>query len=71
MIVQKDELSTLVNTANMDNEGINYIIQEIELDAFAFTKYYLKKYEVIDVIHPSKYYESLIEKYVESHKNFM
>lgn len=38
----KKELQGAVNSSNMDNTGSNYISQEIELDAFAFTKYYLE-----------------------------
>jgi len=41
-----------------------YATQEIELDAFAFTKYYLEKHEGMEVNHPSAEYEKLIKQYI-------
>lgn len=43
----KEELAHQINSSNMDSDGKNYLAQELELDAFAFTKYYLKEYESI------------------------
>ena len=43
------ELQGVINSSNMDSNGNNYMAQEIELDAFAFTKYYLEKYENMKV----------------------
>jgi hypothetical protein len=42
-----------------------YAAQEIEVDAFAFTKYYLEKYERMKVNHLSREYEKIIRKYLE------
>lgn len=56
---------------NNQNDSINYIMQDIEIDAFAFTKHYLRKYEGIDVIHPNKQYEDLIKKYIEINNRIM
>ena len=46
----------------------NYIGQEIELDAFAFTKYYLEKYEGMVVTHPSDEYEKVIKIYISANR---
>ena len=66
----RSELSTLVNTSNMDNEGMNYINQELELDAFAFTKYYLMNYESIIVKNKIVGYDEVIDKYISFNYNF-
>ncbi|WP_025725410.1 hypothetical protein [Acholeplasma granularum] len=42
----------------------DYIELEIELDAYAFTKYYLEKFENLSVTHPNKSYEKLIINYI-------
>lgn len=67
----RSELATLVNTSNMNKYGSNYINQELEIDAFAFTKYFLENNERIAVIHPSKDYETIITKYIELYKHIM
>lgn|SRR5690554_4887524 len=65
------ELSTFVNTSNMNNKGSNYISQELELDAFAFTKYYLEKFESISVMNKIYGFDTLIEKYININFNLM
>ena len=45
----------------------NYSFQEIEIDAYAFTKWYLKKYLNMDVIHPSRDYEKIITAYMQTY----
>lgn len=67
----RSELSTLVNTSNMDNEGMNYINQELELDAFAFTKYYLMNYESIIVKNKIVGYDEVINKYISFNYKFL
>lgn len=47
----KKELQGAINSSNMDGNGTNYIAQEIELDAFAVTKFYLEKFEGIQVVN--------------------
>lgn len=42
---------------NDDDEHASYAYRELEIDAFAFSKYYLERYENIKVIHPNKLYE--------------
>ncbi|MDO9629450.1 MAG: hypothetical protein Q7I99_06085 [Acholeplasmataceae bacterium] len=58
------ELQGVVNSSNMKNNGSNYTSQEIELDAFAFTKYYLETYESIPVINRMSGYDEIIDKYL-------
>lgn len=60
----KKELQGAVNSSNMDGDGTNYIVQEIELDAFAFTKYYLEKYESLSIKSRIKMFDDIIEKYI-------
>lgn len=55
----------------MDNKGSNYISQELELDAFSFTKHYLDKYESIKVKNNIFGYDNIIDKYIEANKIFM
>ncbi|HOH58760.1 MAG TPA: hypothetical protein PLQ22_01965 [Bacilli bacterium] len=65
------ELSNLVNTSNINNKGSNYIGQELELDAFSFTKYYLDKYESMKVENKINGYDEIIEKYISINYNFL
>ena len=58
------ELSNLVNTSNMDKEGNKYITQELEIDAFSFTKYYLEKYEDIPVKNKIDKFDKYINQYI-------
>ena len=45
----------------------NYSFQEIEIDAYAFTKWYFKKHLNMDVIHPSRDYEKIITAYMQTY----
>lgn len=65
------ELSTLVNTSNMDKVGSKYISQDLELDAFFFTKYYLKKYESLNLQNKIVGYDEIIDKYISFNYNFL
>ena len=62
--------SRCINSSNMDSNGSNYIAQEIELDAFAFTKYYLEiwKYEVDNKIDKLDFY---IQEYIRGSKDIL
>jgi len=60
----KNELSNYVNSSNINKAGINYISQELELDAFAFTKFYLERFESITVKSKIKGYDEIIDKYI-------
>ena len=59
----KQLLATHINSATMNENGANYINQELEIDAFAFTKFYLKQYEHIDV--KNKMYG--LDKYLDAY----
>ena len=61
----KKELQGAVNSSNMDNTGSNYISQEIELDAFAFTKYYLENLEGIQVVNKIDKLDQYILNYLK------
>lgn len=66
--VFKEELASPVELDPKDSKSITqYYIQAIELDAFAFTKWYLKEFHNVDVIHPSKDYEAIICAYIEKY----
>lgn len=54
---------------NGDTPG--YLGQELELDAFAFTKWYLGKYMAIDVVHPNEMYERVICVYIKKYEEIM
>ncbi len=65
-----DEMKHQVNSENM-NSIEDYYTQELELDAFAFTKFYLENYEGIEVIHKMPMYEKVIEAYIIKNKEIM
>ena len=67
----RSELSNLVNTSNMSDKGSNYISQELELDAFSYTKYYLDKYESISINNKIAGYDEIIDKYISINYNFL
>ena len=50
-------------------DATRYAYQETELDAFAFTKYFLGKFEGMKVVHPSEAYEMVIEKYIKVNRD--
>ena len=56
---------------NNIEESTTYAMQDIEIDAFAFTKYYLEKYEGLVVIHPNEQYEDIIRLYITSNLHIM
>ena len=60
----KKELQGVINSSNMDINGSNYIAQEIELDAFAFTKYYLEEFENIEVVNKIDKLDFYILEYI-------
>lgn len=67
----KKELQGVINSSNMDNNGSNYIAQEIELDAFAFTKYYLEKYENMKVDNKIDKLDLYIHEYIKRSKDIV
>ena len=60
--------SKALRMKNENSSIANYMMQEIEIDAFAFTKWYMDKFLNIDVIHKIKPYEEIIKEYIK--KNF-
>ncbi|MBM7453995.1 ERCC4-related helicase [Acholeplasma morum] len=65
------ELQDVVNSSNMDTCGSNYIAQEIELDAFAFTKYYLEEFENIKVVNRIDKLDLYIHEYIKRSKDIL
>ena len=61
------EMNDAVNTSNINETGSNYISQEIELDAFAFTKF---NFESITVKSKIKGYDEIIDKYIIHNKTY-
>jgi hypothetical protein len=54
---------------NDDDEHASYAYRELEIDAFAFSKYYLDNYEDMTVVQPNKLYEKIITKYIENNRH--
>ena len=67
----KKELQGVINSSNMDTCGSNYITQEIELDAFAFTKYYLEEFENIEVVNKIDKLDFYISEYIKRSKDIL
>ena len=67
----KKELQGVINSSNMDSNGSNYIAQEIELDAFAFTKYYLEEFEYIEVVNKIDKLDFYIQEYIRGAKDIL
>ena len=66
----KNELANPIVLDPTDSKSITeYAFQEIEIDAYAFTKWYLKSKMNVDVIHPSKDYEFIINAYMNKYFN--
>lgn len=60
----KKLLATQINSSTMNEDGSNYINQELEIDAFAFTKFYLKQYECLDVHNKVDGLDEHLDKYI-------
>ena len=50
---------------HMGSDSDEYFLQSIEVDAFAFTKYYLKKYLNIDVINHVEGLDKILDLYIK------
>ena len=50
---------------HMGSDSDEYFLQSIEVDAFAFTKYYLKKFLNIDVINHVEGLDKIIDLYIK------
>ena len=67
----KKELQGVINSSNMDSNGSNYIAQEIELDAFAFTKYYLEEFENMKVVNKIDKLDLYIHEYIKRSRDML
>ena len=63
----REALSKQVNSSNMKNDR-EYVEQALEIDAFAFTKYYLDRFENIKVINKISNLDKWLDKYIENNK---
>ena len=61
----------MINSSNINASGTNYLSQEIELDAFAFTIFYLENFENIKVENRIDGYDQYIDIYIEHAKAIM
>lgn len=64
-------LASQVNSSNINSDGSNYIDQEFEIDAFTFTKFYLKVYEGIEVKNRIDGLDEVLDEYIEKCKRIM
>lgn len=71
--IWREELGTAKNSNNIDlnNQGeyTKYKMQSIEIDAEAFTVYYLKEYENIEYIINNIFTKELVELYTKKYKD--
>ena len=67
----KGLLATQINSTNMSSDGSDYIDQELEIDAFAFTKFYLEHYEGIEVINRIDGLDKYLDLYIEKNIRIM
>lgn len=64
----KKNLSKTINiNPNLVDDIANYDSSLIELDAFAFQKYIIKKYYGLDIYHPIIEYDTILEFYIEKY----
>ena len=61
----------IVNSSNMCDDGSDYIGQELEIDAFAFAKFYLETYEGMEVINRIDGLDKYLDLYIEKNKRIM
>lgn len=73
--IWREELGTAKNSNNINinnaTEFTEYSLQMIEIDAEAFTVYYLKEYENIYTDFKSSKHKRLIDNYIIRHKQIM
>ena len=72
--LMKDKLSQIWReelAVAKTGEDSGYLGQALELDAFAFTKWYLAKYLGIEIVHPDAEYERVIQAYLARYEGIM
>lgn len=67
----KSLLPSVINSSNIKKDGTNYISQELEIDAFAFTKFYLGHYENIKVVNRINGLDDVLNLYIEKNIKIM
>lgn len=67
----KQLLSTQINSTNLNGNYDKYLSQELEIDAFAFTRYYLKKFHNINVENKIKGFDFLLDNYIVEHSDIL
>ena len=67
--IWKEELAQAKSSVNIDvhsNEYNDYSLQSIELDAFAFSQFYLRRYNIF-FKYEDKKFQMLVEKYIKKY----
>ena len=67
--IWKEELAQAKSSANIDvnsNEYNDYSLQAIELDGFAFSQFYLRRYNVF-FKYEDKKFQRLVEEYIKKY----
>jgi hypothetical protein len=66
-----NEIPYILTPVNIQDENSmnKYYAMSLELDAHAFSKWYLKKYLGIETHFPNKDYDKIIDKYIEKYIN--
>ena len=67
----KKLLATHINSLTISLDGSNYINQELEIDAFAFTRFYLNRYEHINVKNKMDDLDEYLDVYIMNNMNKM
>lgn len=67
----KGLLGTQINSSNMKEDGSNYLEQELEINAFAFTKFYLERYEDMKVVNRIDGLDYILDLYIEENIRIM
>ena len=55
----------IVKDYNNLDEITEYALQEIEIDAYAFTQIYIKERLGIEIVHPNELYQKIISHYIK------
>lgn len=64
--IWREELHSVVTSGDT-----GYEMQLLEIDAFAFTQYYLENVEGIKTEHPNTIYQEIIEKFIKKYKGIL
>ena len=67
--IWKEELAQAKSSANIDvnsNEYNDYSLQAIELDAFAFSQFYLRRHNIF-FKYENKEFQRLVEEYIKKY----